>query len=140
MAAPVDWLTDFIAYLAASQSAGTIGTNLFRFAHPADQNPDSLCTVVQPIPGATQNRGIGIDFPSVQIIHRCRTPQTAWREANRLYFALTNLDIGQLKLGTGPPYTRINGITALQAPFFLGQDEARAHEFSASYQLDLVAD
>lgn len=140
MAAPVDWLADFIAYLASTHSAGTLGTNLFRFAHPADLSPASLCTVVQPIPGGLQNRGIGIDFPAVQIIHRCQTPQTAWREAQRLYFALTNLDIGQLKLGTGPPYTRINGITALQAPFFLGQDEARAHEFSASYQLDLVAE
>lgn len=140
MAAPLDWLTDFVAYLSASQSAGTLGTNLFRFAHPADFNPATLCTVVQPIPGAVQDRGIGVDFPTVQIVHRCQTPQTAWREANRLYFALTSKTLGPLRLGTGPPYTLINGIKALQAPFFLGQDEARGHEFSASYQLDLLAD
>lgn len=140
MASPVDWLTDFVAYLSSTHAAGTSGTNLFRFAHPADFNPASLCTVVQPIPGQPGNKGLGIDFPSFQIIHRCQTPQTAWRESQRIYFALTNRDLGPIRLGASPPYTLIHSIQALQAPFLLGQDDSRAFEFSASYELDLVAE
>lgn len=140
MAHPTDWLADFVSYLASTHSAGTLGTNLFRFAHPADFSPATLCTVVSPIPGAVGDRSIGYDNPTVQIIHRCQTPNTAWQEAMRIYFALTDKDLGPLRLGTGPPYSIVYSIRALQAPFLLGQDEARASEFSASYELDLVAE
>lgn len=140
MAHPTDWLADFITYLASTHSAGTLGTNLFRFAHPADFSPATLCTVVQPVTGGVGDRTIGYDRPTVQIIHRCSTPNTAWQEAYRLYFALTAPGLTPGRLGTGPPYSLIYSIQALQAPFLLGQDDSRAFEFSASYELDLVAE
>lgn len=142
MAAPVDWLSDFVTYLALAtgsggHGAGTLGTNLFRFQYPAAFNPDNLCTVVTPIGGPGFNPGLGIDFPAVQILHRCRTADTAWEESQRLYHRLK--DCEPVRLGSDP-YTGINGIKALQAPFSLGQDEARAWVFVASYELDLVAE
>lgn len=140
MAYPTDWLADVVAWLESDMDAGTLGTDLFRFQHPANFNPATLCRVVQPVTGSTGDRSIGFQRPTMQIVTRCKTPATAWQEAIRLYNALTDRDLGPLKLGTGPPYTLIYSIQALQAPFFLGQDEAQAHEFSASYELDLVAE
>jgi len=137
MAAPIDWLTDFVSYLCTTHSAGTIGTNVFRFQYPSTFAPSSLCTVVSPIGGTAFDKGIGVDFPSVQILHRCQTVDTAWDAANALYHRLK--DAGPVRLGSAP-YTLINSVRALQVPYVIGQDEARAWVISASYELDLLSE
>jgi len=119
-------VTEDIAIYLASQGLGTRGTTIFRGYLP----PQPVeCLGVFAIGGTTAELVGNIDHPSIQILVRALTYDTAEEKAYDIFNTLHALT-----------ETTINGsryllVEALQDPISLGQDENGYYLFSINFRI-----
>ena len=117
----VDLAVDELATYAQTNSIGTIGTNLFRFA--LTPTPDAQVALI-PYGGRESEDGFGTDgirweYPRIQVVSRGpkNDPRTAATKAQDVYIAFGKIQAETL--GS----TFWHHAKCLQPPFSLGVDD-----------------
>ena len=109
-------LIDQLAAWLATQSEGTVGVDLFKLHRPSSP---VACVSLHATGGYPPHKYTRQEYPTVQVIARAATPNSALTKAYRIFNRLHGRQ--QLDLGSD---VYANTVQGMNSPVYLGEEEA----------------